>query len=85
MFDLKEALRLKQLEHPNIIKCFAVEKKGEFIYLALELCDKTLRRCVEENDFGRRESGIRRLACFKDTRAVAYLHERKICHRDNQT
>ena len=83
MFDLKEAVRLRQLEHPNIIKCFAVEKKGEFIYLALELCDKTLRRCVDENSFGRRENGIERLECLKDiTRAVVYLHERKICHRD---
>ena len=83
MFDLKEAVRLRQLKHPNIIKCFAVEKKGEFIYLALELCDKTLRKCIDENDFGRRESGIERLECLKDiTRAVVYLHERKICHRD---
>ena len=83
MFDLKEAVRLRQLKHPNIIKCFAVEKKEKFIYLALELCDKTLRRCVDENSFGRRENGIERLACLKDvTRAVVYLHERKICHRD---
>ena len=28
MFDLKEALRLKKLEHPNIIKCFAWESSS---------------------------------------------------------
>ena len=83
MFDLKEAVRLKGLQHPNIIQCFAVEKKGDFIYLALELCEKTLRRCVEENDFERDESGIERLQCLKEvTAAVEYLHKRKICHRD---
>ena len=83
MFDLKEAQRLKQLKHPNIIQCFAVEKKDEFIYLALELCRKTLRSCVEENEFGRPESGVERLVCLKEiTGAVEYLHERRICHRD---
>ena len=66
MFDVREAVRLKKLEHPNVIKCFAVEKKGEFIYLALELCDKTLRRCVDENDFRRQENGVERLVCLKD-------------------
>ena len=83
MFDVKEALRLRRLNHPNIIKCLAVEKKEEFIYLALELCDKTLRRCVDDDDFRRRENGVERLACLQDvTRAVVYLHEHKICHRD---
>ena len=83
IFDLKEAKRLRHLDHPNIIQCFAVEKKGDFIYLALERCEKTLRRCVEENDFGRAECGIERLACLKEvTEAVVYLHDRRICHRD---
>ena len=83
MFDLKEAKRLKQLKHPNIIQCLAVEKKDEFIYLALELCKKTLRSCVEENDFALLDSGVERLRCLKEiTGAVGYLHERRICHRD---
>ena len=60
MFDLKEAKRLKQLKHPNIIQCLAVEKKDEFIYLVLELCKKTLRNCVEENEFERLDSGVDR-------------------------
>ena len=83
IFDLREAKKLKILDHPNIIQCFAVEKKGDFIFLALQLCEKTLRRCVEENDFGREDSGIKRLTCLKEiTGAVVYLHDRKICHRD---
>ena len=83
LFDLNEAKRLKCLKHPNIIQCFAVEMTGEFIYLALELCKKTLTRCVEENDFTREDSGVERLKCLKEiTGAVVYLHDRNICHRD---
>ena len=83
IFDLKVAMRLKNLQHPNIIKCLAVEKKGKFICLALEVCQKTLRRCVEDNDFSRLDSGVERLRCLKEiTGAVEYLHERRICHRD---
>ena len=83
MFDLKEARQLKELRHPNIIKCLAVETKEKFIYLALEICQKTLRRCVEENDFARPDSGVERLVCLKEiTGAVEYLHGRRIYHRD---
>ena len=83
IFDLKEAMILRKLQHRNIIKCLAIETKGKFIYLALELCDKTLRRCVEENAFSRLDSGVERLGCLKEiTGAVEYLHERRICHRD---
>lgn len=84
MFDVKEARRLKKLEHPNIIKCFVVEERADFIYLALELCEKTLTKCVQDNDFGRQDNGVERLGCLKDiTRAVVYLHQvHGICHRD---
>ena len=83
MFDLKEAKRLKQLKHPNIIQCLAVEKRDEFIYLALELCKKTLSSCLQENEFGRPDSSVERLVCLKEiTGAVEYLHECRICHRD---
>ena len=51
--------------------------------MELELCDKTLGKCVEENYFERQESGIERLTCLQDiTRAVVYLHEHNICHGD---
>ena len=83
IFDRDEAKRLKDLEHPNIIQCFAVEKVGDFMYLALERCKKTLARCMVENDFTREDSGVERLKCLKEiTGAVVYLHDRKICHRD---
>ena len=83
IFDEKEGRRLRELQHPNIIKCLAIEMQGDFICLALERCQKTLRRCVEENEFARLDSSVERLRCLKEiTGAVEYLHERRICHRD---
>ena len=44
---------------------------------------KTLRSCVEENDFARLDSGVERLVCLKEiTGAVEYIHGRRICHRN---
>ena len=29
-------------EHPNIVRCFAMEEDSEFVYLALERCKQSL-------------------------------------------
>ncbi len=34
-------------EHPNIVRCFALEEDGEFLYLALERCDMSLNDAME--------------------------------------
>ena len=34
-------------EHPNVVRCFALEEDGEFIYLALERCDMSLADALE--------------------------------------
>ena len=34
--------------HPNVVRYFAKEEHGEFIYLSLELCVKTLADAIEE-------------------------------------
>ena len=33
-------------EHPNLVRLFAVEEDAEFIYLALEKCQKNLSACI---------------------------------------
>ena len=30
------------LQHPNVVRCFAMEEDGEFVYLALERCKGSL-------------------------------------------
>ena len=34
-------------EHPNVVRCFALEEDGEFVYLALERCDMSLADALE--------------------------------------
>ena len=83
IFDVGEAKKLRRLDHPNIIKCFTWGEDKHFLYLGLELCQQTLALCLEENDFQRREGGLDRLECLKQvTRALVYLHDHNICHRD---
>lgn len=36
-------------EHPNVVRCFAMEEDGEFVYLALERCDMTLADAIESS------------------------------------
>ena len=83
IFDAGEAEKLRNLDHPNIIKCFALEEDKNFFYLGLEFCEKTLTLCLKEKTFQRRESGLDRLECLKQiTGALVYLHGHGICHRD---
>jgi len=34
-------------EHPNILRCFAMEEDSNFVYMALELCASSLARLVD--------------------------------------
>jgi len=34
-------------EHPNILRCFALEEDADFVYIALELCSSSLARIVD--------------------------------------
>ena len=82
IFDYKKALDLKALKHPNIIRCFAVEEKGDFLYLALELCDKTLVDSIEKGDFLNKVVPSRQDCLLQVTEAVEYLHNKRVCHGD---
>lgn len=33
-------------EHPNVVRCFAMEEDREFVYLALERCKCTLSEAL---------------------------------------
>ncbi|GAX74713.1 hypothetical protein CEUSTIGMA_g2161.t1, partial [Chlamydomonas eustigma] len=78
-------------EHPNVVRCFAMEEDREFVYLALERCRSTL------NDFlgtpGGRAAMVEAGPDRKPTercleimeqvaKGLAALHERGIVHRD---
>jgi len=40
-------------EHPNIVRCFAMEEDAEFVYLALERCRQSLHDLMAAPDAGR--------------------------------
>lgn len=77
-------------EHPNVVRCFAMEEDREFVYLALEKCRSTLSdflaapagRCA----FLEAGSDLPTPRCLETMaeicRGLAALHERGIVHRD---
>ena len=81
-------------EHPNIVRCFALEEDGEFLYLALERCDMSLNDAIEarrsHNDGGNVQSvgGDQpvELDEYRVARDIAEgvnaVHSRGIVHRD---
>lgn len=40
---------IKSDEHPNIVRCFAMEEDSDFVYIALERCDQSLYDYVEHS------------------------------------
>ncbi|KAF5826524.1 kinase-like domain-containing protein, partial [Dunaliella salina] len=78
-------------EHPNVVRCFAMEEDREFVYLALERCRTTLSELMTTPE------GLASLApgettsklpaqCMKSmleiVQGLASLHDRGIVHRD---
>ena len=37
-------------EHPNVVRVFAMEEDQEFVYLALECCDRSLAQLLHHSD-----------------------------------
>ncbi|KAK9828434.1 hypothetical protein WJX81_007728 [Elliptochloris bilobata] len=76
-------------EHPNIVRCFAMEEDAEFVYLALERCRQSLhdlmavpsaeRHFVDEH---RRPTSFCMQVAMEAGRGLVALHERGIVHRD---
>jgi hypothetical protein len=66
--------------HPNLIRYFLKEQSGEFVYLALELCDMSLHDALSQKM--RAGRGGVQSALVQIATGVAHLHALRIVHRD---
>lgn len=79
-------------DHPNVVRCFAMEEDREFVYLALERCSSTLADLAERNPHVLSEPGDSSAGPAPSEKArsiardvaqgLAALHSRGIVHRD---
>ena len=96
--DKEIDLLIRSDEHSSVVRYFAKEFDGNFVYLALELCDCNLRQLVENNMWAvynipatghpprpclQGDAGIQvKRALQHLVDGVVYLHRLGIVHRD---
>lgn len=93
--DREISLLIESDGHPNVVRYFLKEIRGDFVYLALELCDMSLNdliislgklRSSRKSNFNFSEtddfeSAIRSLL-FQIASGVRHIHSLRIVHRD---
>ena len=86
--DREISLLIESDGHPNVVRYFLKEIRGDFVYLALELCDMSLndlivclgklRNSSKADDF---EAATRSLL-YQIASGVRHIHSLRIVHRD---
>ncbi|CAG9313730.1 unnamed protein product [Blepharisma stoltei] len=78
--SMQEARILAELNHENIVKFIDVKHTDNYIYIEMELLKGgTLTQLIENRRLSEEEAATVMKGIF---RAVAYLHDRKVLHRD---
>ena len=72
--------------HPNVVRYFLKEVRGDFVYLALELCDMSLHDLIgslrNRSSVGTGISDSTKSILFQIVQGVRHLHSLRIVHRD---
>ncbi|CZS94311.1 related to IRE1-protein kinase [Rhynchosporium agropyri] len=73
-------------DHPNVIRYYAQQSAGEFLYIALELCPASLADVIDKPFKNRdlAQAGERDLpnVLYQITNGLQHLHKLRIVHRD---
>ena len=77
----EEHEKLKRMEHPSIVKYFEIKQHGEFMYLALEVCDSDLDDYIKTKAPSQTPRNL--IDLFKQIAlGIQYLHQENLIHRD---
>eukprot|EP00581_Thalassiosira_minuscula_P010077 CAMPEP_0183702524 /NCGR_PEP_ID=MMETSP0737-20130205/592_1 /TAXON_ID=385413 /ORGANISM="Thalassiosira miniscula, Strain CCMP1093" /LENGTH=1760 /DNA_ID=CAMNT_0025929141 /DNA_START=174 /DNA_END=5456 /DNA_ORIENTATION=- len=94
--DREISLLIESDGHPNVVRYFLKEMRGEFVYLALELCDMSLNdlivslsklRNIRKENFqldgsAKDLEGATKSLLFQISSGVRHIHSLRIVHRD---
>jgi serine/threonine-protein kinase/endoribonuclease IRE1 len=88
--DREISLLIESDGHPNVVRYFFKEIRGDFVYLALEMCDASLqdlilsvqrKMCIQAYE-PQVLAFVTRKVLFHIALGVKHLHELRIVHRD---
>ena len=92
--DREISLLIESDGHPNVVRYHLKETRGDFVYLALELCDLSLHDLIghirskldriETDDFDEKEKifNATKSVLLQITKGAEHLHRLRIVHRD---
>ncbi|GIX97984.1 cyclin-dependent kinase 2 [Caerostris darwini] len=79
---LREISLLKELEHPNIVRLQDVVYNDEKLYLVFEYLDLDLKKQLDQLPNNGLSLRVAKSYLYQLLSGLAYLHSRKILHRD---
>ena len=77
---IKDVEKLKELDHPNIVKVYDIHQDDNVVWIFMELCDHgDLNKFYRKSELKHEESFeiIRQIGA-----GVKYLHQQDVVHRD---
>ena len=82
--DREISLLIESDGHPNVVRYFLKEVRGDFVYLALELCDLSLHDLIGVLKAGTPQNTLfpTKTILLQIASGVKHLHSLRIVHRD---